>query len=101
MALRLQKRAEDVLRFSSEADVPFTNNQAERDIRMVKLKGKISGCFRTHDRAKNWSRIRSFISTVKKNRRNVLEFMQRAHRQEIGLFDVFPRLLALPYYPSA
>ena len=51
LLLRLQDFAEDVLRFVHEVDVPFTNNQAERDLRMMKCKQKISGGFRCTDRA--------------------------------------------------
>ena len=63
---RLETYSDDVLRFLYEPDVPFTNNLAEQDLRMMKLKLKISGCFRTDDGAKIFARIRSFISTVRK-----------------------------------
>jgi transposase len=64
---RFKEYPDEIMRFAAESLVPFTNNQAERDIRMVKLHGKISGCFRTFNGAQVFCRIRSFISTCKKN----------------------------------
>lgn len=63
---RLQLRRDDVLRFLHDPDVPFTNNQAERDIRMMKLRQKISGGFRSHAGAEIFAVIRSVISTARK-----------------------------------
>ena len=57
---------EDVLRFLVNPTVPITNNRAERDIRMIKLRQKISGGFRSDQGAENFATIRSFILSAKK-----------------------------------
>ncbi len=72
LLLRLDAQRADVLRFCSDFRAPFTNNQAERDIRMVKLQQKISGSWRTTEGARSFCAIRSYISTLKKNQRDVL-----------------------------
>ncbi len=64
---RLKEREADYLRFMTDDKMPFTNNQAERDLRMMKLQMKISGCFRTVVGAEDFARIRSYISTMRKN----------------------------------
>lgn len=90
-AANLLNRLEDfelnVLAFTIFEEVPFTNNGAERDIRMEKTKQKISGCFRTLHGARVFARIRSYISTCRKQGRNILGGLQKA-------------ILGKPFMPS-
>ena len=75
---RLQRRRDEVLRFMSDTNVPFDNNGSERDLRMIKLQQKISGCFRTPDGARNFCRVRSYLSTARKQGHSLLASLERA-----------------------
>ena len=61
---RLEKYEDAVLLFARNADVSFTNNRAERDLRMAKVKQKVSGCFRTDKYAQAYCRITSYLQTM-------------------------------------
>lgn len=78
LLLKLQQYDIETLAFMFDFDIPFTNNLAERDIRMQKLRQKISGCFRGKNGANVFCRIRSYISTAKKNGIGAMESIAMA-----------------------
>jgi transposase len=75
LLLRFRKCKDAVLRFLTTPFVPFTNNQAEQDLRMMKVKQKISGCFRTEKGAEIFCIIRGFLSTARKQGKNLFEVL--------------------------
>ena len=75
---RLGDHESSVLAFLHDINVPFSNNLAEQDIRMIKVRLKISGCFRTIQGAKYFARIRSYLSTARKQKRNILDSITEA-----------------------
>ena len=86
---RLDAHRDQVCRFLVDLRVPFSNNQAERDLRMVKLQQKISGCWRTLHGAQAFLAVRSYISTARKHQMNPLLVLRR-------LFEGHPWLPAPP-----
>jgi transposase len=72
LLIRLHKFKDDVLRFIADFAVPFTNNLAEQALRMMKVKMKISGAFRTFAAATHFAALRSLIATARKRGWNIL-----------------------------
>jgi transposase len=87
LLIRLQHCKADVLRFTEDFDVPFTNNQAEQDIRMMKLRMKISGSFRTLAGAGIFATMRSVISTARKQGINILRALTMPTTELLGLLS--------------
>jgi transposase len=91
---RLIERENEVLRFMTVKEVPFTNNQAERDLRMMKVQQKISGCFRSWEGAKIYCRIRSYISTC------VKQGMTASEAVDLIFQDTLPGFVAFSNIPA-
>jgi transposase len=75
LARRIHRRLEDYLRFATDPRVPFDNNPAERDIRMVKIKQKVSGCMRTLAGAQDFAAMRSYLATAAKHGRRPFDVL--------------------------
>ena len=74
---RLRDHPDGILAFMRDFAVPFDNNLSERELRMMKLRQKISGTFRNFDALVGFCRIRGYVSTARKNGLNVLEALRR------------------------
>ena len=82
---RLQKHEESVLLFAKDPHVSVTNNRAERDLRMSKVKQKVSGCFRSEQYAKAYCRISSYLQTMTNTGYNPLIAIQMALADKLDL----------------
>ncbi len=78
LLIRLHQYQDLILRFMHDFDVPFDNNQAESDLRMMKLRQKISGCFRTQEGAAIFCDLRSYLSTMQKQGVHLLTALRSA-----------------------
>jgi len=103
---RLHEYRSSVLLFVSDPKVPFTNNEAERGIRMTKLRQKIAGAFRTEEFASLFLGIRSIIGTLKKNDKPIFEslltLMPTGSLPDLLLTDpsLSPRFILFPHSGS-
>jgi transposase len=87
---RFDKHKAAILRFIHDFKVPFDNNLAERDIRMMKVQQKISGCFRSWEGAEQFCHLRSYISTIRKQGLNVWEALGSLFEGDVLLPHLTP-----------
>ena len=78
LLMRMSEKSDEVLRFAHDLEVPFDNNQAERDLRMIKVQQKVSGCFRSARGARVFCTIRSYLSTTRKHGLNLMDSIKSA-----------------------
>lgn len=83
---RLDKYEDWILGFIDNPEIPFTNNQAEQDVRMAKVKQKISGCFREWKGSKTFAIIRSYVSTCVKQGVSTMDALEKAMRNNAETF---------------
>jgi transposase len=86
LLIRFRTFKDETLRFLVDFDVPFTNNLAEQDLRMTKVKMKISGSFRTFEGARVFVRLRSIVSTARKQGCNILRALTSTHANLLQAF---------------
>jgi hypothetical protein len=97
LARRLIDRQEDYLRFTRGWRIPADNNGTERDIRMIKLRQKISGCLRILIGAQHFCAIRSYLSTAAKHGKHLFEALVMLAEAFGRLFTKFPNAYRSPY----
>jgi transposase len=78
MIARFAEHKDQILAFTKDFLIPFGNNIAEQAIRMMKVKQKISGCFRSKEGAHDFATIRSYISTMKKQGVSIIQALAAA-----------------------